>query len=116
MIGFYGRSLTATGLPAESGGNEHMNLNSRFNFHHAFDRCVVIRATYMALIVGTILALINHGVCIVHGKFGLTCLFQTVLTFMVPYFVSTVSSVLAISDSDRQSIGESTTSPKPPSS
>ena len=76
----------------------NMNLKNRFNLSYALNRCVVMRATLMAAIVGTILVLINHGLCIYHGKFGLMCSLQTVLTFMVPYAVSTVSSVLAMSD------------------
>ena len=85
-----------------------MNLNSRFDLRYVLNRCVVMRATFMAAIVGTILVLINHGMCFYHGKFGLMCFCQTVLTFMVPYAVSTVSSVLAMSESGNQGRQEST--------
>jgi hypothetical protein len=57
---------------------------------------VVKRAMVIALIVGGILIAINHGTCIVMGEFSPTCLVQSLLTFMVPYAVSTVSSVLAV--------------------
>ena len=62
----------------------------------AFERKVVTRALYMAVIVGTVLVTINHGMCIYNCKFSLTCLWQSALTYMVPYTVSTVSSVLAM--------------------
>ena len=59
---------------------------------------VVRRSLIMAVIVGSILVTINHGMCITKAMFNMTCLFQSVLTFFVPYAVSTVSSVLAIMD------------------
>ena len=85
-----------------------MNPSSRFDLRYVLNRCVVMRATFMAAIVGTILVLINHGMCLYHGKFGLMCFCQTVLTFMVPYAVSTVSSVLAMSEGGNQARQEST--------
>ena len=99
--------------PTEQGT---MDLNSRFNVSYALNRCVVMRATFMAAIVGTVLVLINHGMCIYSGHFGFMCFCQTVLTFMVPYVVSTVSSVLAMSDSDNKAVDMSTVSQKPSSS
>jgi len=63
---------------------------------NAFKKCVVFRALYMAIIVGTILVAINHGVCIFSGHFGFTCFWQSALTYLVPYSVSTISSVLAM--------------------
>ncbi len=56
----------------------------------------------MAVIVGTVLVLINHGMCIYSGKFGAICLLQTGLTFLVPYSVSTISSVMAMADDDNK--------------
>lgn len=68
---------------------------------NAFQWSVVKRALIMAAVVGTILVGINHGMCFYSGKFGLTCMWQSALTFVVPYVVSTVSSVLAMSEFDR---------------
>jgi hypothetical protein len=62
----------------------------------ALQRNVVRRALIMAAVVGTILIGINHGMCLYSGHFGVTCLWQSALTFLVPYLVSTVSSVLAM--------------------
>ena len=59
---------------------------------------VVRRALIMSAVVGSILVMINHCSCICSGKFGITCCWQSALTFLVPYGVSTVSSVLAMRD------------------
>ncbi|MEL7498663.1 MAG: nitrate/nitrite transporter NrtS [Planctomycetota bacterium] len=51
----------------------------------------------MALIVGTVLVTINHcNCCFMHGTFSKVCLIKSVMTFFVPYAVSTISSVQAI--------------------
>ena len=71
-------------------------------FELAFQWQVVQRAIYMAVIVGSVLVMINHGMCIYSGKFGAICFFQTALTFLVPYVVSTVSSVMAMADATKK--------------
>jgi len=65
----------------------------------ALDRTVVFRALIMSLVVGSVLVTINHGMCIYYGHFDFTCFWQSALTFLVPYSVSTVSSVLAVQKS-----------------
>ncbi len=57
---------------------------------------VVKRAAKIAAVVGILLAVINHGDTILAGQLQLTDLIKIVLTFGVPYCVSTFSSVLAI--------------------
>ena len=58
-----------------------------------FTKPVMKRASWSALIVGTILILINHGDSILKGEVDLTGILQICLTAIVPYIVSTVSSV-----------------------
>jgi hypothetical protein len=58
-----------------------------------FTKPVMRRASCTALIVGTILILINHGNAILKGEVDLTRILQMSLTVMVPYIVSTISSV-----------------------
>ena len=65
-------------------------------FSLAFSRQVVPRAIKVALIVGTILAFINHGDKIVTMSLTTQSIFQIVLTYLVPYSVSTWSAVKAI--------------------
>lgn len=79
----------------------NMNSLQHYDFKLALEASVVRRALVMAAIVGTILVFINHGMCIVNGKFGGMCLFQSALTFFVPYAVSTISSVMAMSEKNR---------------
>lgn len=56
-----------------------------------FTKPVMKRASRSAMIVGTIL--INHGNSILKGEINLTRILQMCLTVIVPYIVSTVSSV-----------------------
>ncbi|MEM8728461.1 MAG: nitrate/nitrite transporter NrtS [Pseudomonadota bacterium] len=67
----------------------------------AFERSVVLRATRIALIVGTVLALINHGNTVVMGAGNLETWIKIALTYAVPYCVSTYSSVSAVRDRER---------------
>ncbi|WP_299141061.1 nitrate/nitrite transporter NrtS [uncultured Tateyamaria sp.] len=64
----------------------------------ATDRTVVRRAAKIALIVGTVIALINHGDKMVTGQMSGMAWIKCVLTFLVPYSVSTYSSVMAVRD------------------
>lgn len=59
---------------------------------------VVKRAAKIAVIVGVILATINHGDAIVSGTLTGVGIAKILLTFCVPYCVSTYSSVVAIRD------------------
>ena len=62
----------------------------------ATSRSIVLRSLLIAAIVGSVLCAINHGACVVSGKFNKACLFQSLLTAVVPYIVSVVSSVYAL--------------------
>ncbi len=65
----------------------------------AFSRPVVLRALAYSLVVGLVLAAINHGGCVLAGCFNRVCAVQCLLTACVPYVVSTLSSVQAIRQS-----------------
>ena len=62
----------------------------------ACDSKVVKRAFACAVVVGTILLVINHGNAIVNGEMNTTRTMQACLTVLVPYCVSTWSSVQAM--------------------
>jgi hypothetical protein len=62
----------------------------------AFDRAVVRRALRIAAVVGAVLIAINHGDRIVSGTVDARALLKMGLTVVVPYLVSTVSSVGAM--------------------
>ncbi|HUF39367.1 MAG TPA: nitrate/nitrite transporter NrtS [Anaerolineales bacterium] len=57
---------------------------------------VVRRALLSGLIVGTILVAINHGDALVQGQVDPPRMFKIILTVIVPYLVSTVSSASTI--------------------
>lgn len=63
---------------------------------------VVRRATKVALVVGSVLLAINHGDTILAGDLTPTRWARMGLTVLVPYLVSTFSSVSALLDVDRR--------------
>jgi hypothetical protein len=65
-------------------------------FALAFHRDVVRRALICAVIVGAILIVINHSDAIMRGAISLNRGLRMALTVIVPYIVSTVSSVGAL--------------------
>ena len=65
-------------------------------FQLAFRPSVVKRALKYAVVVGIILIAIDHGVAILSGRITGGIVIQMVLTVMVPYVVSTLSSVGAL--------------------
>lgn len=62
----------------------------------ALRRDVVVTALRVALVVGTLLVAINHGPAIVAMEFDVGRGIQVLLTYCVPYAVSTYSAVTAI--------------------
>jgi hypothetical protein len=62
----------------------------------AFQKTVVYRSLKMAAVVGTLLVLINHGDSIASGVLTGMQIVKIAVTFLVPYCVSTISSVTAI--------------------
>ena len=62
----------------------------------AFRKDFFLRAFKVALIIGIVLAIINHGDHVYLGTMTITNWTKILITFCVPLCVSTVSSVLAI--------------------
>ena len=62
----------------------------------AFEARVVRRALGFAVVVGSVLIAINHGDALLAGDIGETRWLKMGLTLLVPYVVSTWSSVLAL--------------------
>ncbi len=53
----------------------------------------LIRSIKVAVVVGTVLMFINHGSVIMSGKIEGHHMLKILLTYLVPYLVSTYSSV-----------------------
>jgi hypothetical protein len=66
--------------------------------HIASRKPIVIRGLKYGIVVGSILIIINHGNAMAAGTVDLTRLIQMTLTVLVPYCVSTASSVGAVID------------------
>ena len=71
----------------------------------ATSRSVVRRATGVAVVVGAILVIINHGDAIARGDLTVGRWLRIALTAIVPYCVSTYSSVSALRAAQRQPPG-----------
>ena len=59
----------------------------------AFSPRIIRRALISAFVVGAVLIIINHGDALLKGDISLDRFLKMGLTVMVPYIVSTVSSV-----------------------
>ncbi|MFT7559164.1 MAG: hypothetical protein ACI93R_001069 [Flavobacteriales bacterium] len=57
---------------------------------------VALTALKVSLVVGSLLALINHGSAVIAGDVTTDRLLQMALTYFVPYCVSTYSAVKAL--------------------
>ena len=62
----------------------------------AFQRSVVRRSLAYGIVVGAVLILINHGEAILEGEVDTNRFVRRELTMIVPYVVSTLSSVGAM--------------------
>ena len=62
----------------------------------AFEKKIFIRAILIAIIVGLILNIINQGEILLAFKFNDVNYGKLLLTFLIPYLVSSVSSVLSM--------------------
>ena len=71
-------------------------------FYYASRPRVMKRALKFGVVVGLILLVINHGAALAEGDFSSERLLRMVLTVMVPYFVSTSSSVCAMKERARE--------------
>jgi len=74
---------------------------SRRFLHHWFRRETVSRALKVAGIVGPILTVINQYDLLLNLEFSPRLCFKIVLTFLVPYSVSSYSSARAYMDKER---------------
>ena len=67
-----------------------------------FNRKVIKRSASVALIVGTILAFINHGDVILTASLTPVCWIKMIATCFVPYTVSSVTAVLGALEQRRE--------------
>jgi hypothetical protein len=68
----------------------------------ASDRSVVLRGLAFSAIVGTVLVVVNHGDALMNGDISAARLMKIAITMLIPYCVSTVSSVGAMQTARRE--------------
>ena len=61
---------------------------------------IVMRGLKFSLVVGTILVLINHGDTLFTTGVSQTQIFQILLTYVVPYVVSSLSSIQSMMEQE----------------
>jgi hypothetical protein len=66
-----------------------------------FSKNVAIRAFKVAIIVGVILAFINHGNLIFSGNITIECWIKMIATCFVPYAVSSITATLNILENNK---------------
>ncbi len=78
---------TPTVKAASKRGNQHPLIT------YCLERATLWLSIRMALVVGTILGIINHGQAIVTGHFTSDRLFSLLFTYCVPFSVSLFSQI-----------------------
>ncbi len=71
----------------------------------ALEREVIKRSLKTSLIVGSILAIINHGDALFALDMPLDRIIKMILTYAVPYLVSTSASISAIRHHNKSKLG-----------
>ena len=71
-------------------------VNLRIALPIFFSKPVAVRAAKVAIIVGVILAFINHGGVILSGDITAECWVKMILTCLVPYSVSSITATMNI--------------------
>jgi hypothetical protein len=61
---------------------------------YAKQRVCILRSLKVALLVGTVLAFLNHYDSIFSGTANTTTFFQIIITYAVPYSVATFGSAM----------------------
>ena len=76
---------------------------------YCLERDTLARSTKTALVVGTILALINHGQQLLAGRFAPEWVVPMLITYLVPFAVATYGQVQGKRQRDRQRAEEAET-------
>ena len=71
-------------------------INFRLALPIFFSKPVVFRAVKVAIIVGVILAFINHGGLILSGNITTECRIKMLISFFVPYTGSSATATMKI--------------------
>jgi hypothetical protein len=78
---------------------------------YCIERDTLARSTRTALVVGTILALINHGQQLLAGRFAPEWVVPMLVTYLVPFSVATYGQVQGKRQRDRLRAAEKDLTP-----
>ncbi len=98
MLGLEGSRRASPPIPGLCHANETTTIPATMkeSLRLALQPSTVKRALKYAVVVGLVLISINHGDAILQGGVTRARLFKMALTVLVPYVVSTLSSVGAL--------------------
>lgn len=68
---------------------------------YILERDTILRSIKTALVVGSVLALINHGQQMLSGHFALAWVIPMLITYLVPFSVATYSQIQGKRQRDR---------------
>jgi hypothetical protein len=88
-------------LRINSATRQSRQLRMRTFLHYWFRRDTVLRALKVAGVVGPILTVINQYDVLLSGHYSPRLFFKILLTFLVPYSVSSFSSARAYMESEK---------------
>lgn len=89
--------------------NISRKIKSKDHIHHWRHPRTVRRAQRVALVVGTALNLINHYDLLFGSAVTVSVVIQIILTYLVPYAVSTHGQVSSHLDNSRRSVSNENT-------
>jgi hypothetical protein len=78
--------------------------NIRTFFVYCAERDTILRSIKTALVIGTILAIINHGQQMLSGHFELNWIVPMLITYLVPFSVATYGQVQGKRQRDKQQL------------
>jgi hypothetical protein len=81
---------------------QHFLINIRSFFVYCAERDTILRSIKTALVIGTILAIINHGQQLLSGHFSLNWIIPMLITYLVPFSVATYGQVQGKRQRDKQ--------------
>ena len=86
----------------------HLSTSRRTLLHflqtlvtYGFEHDTIVRSLKAALVIGTLLGLINHGQALISGHFTLSDLVPLLVTYLVPFSVTTYGQVQGKRQRDR---------------
>src|SRR5215472_568563 len=71
---------------------------------YSLERDTLVRSTKTALVVGTVLGLINHGQALLSGHFTAEHFGPLLLTYLVPFSVATYGQIRGKRQRDQQNL------------